>query len=168
MTDASTGPAEHAAGGGERILGIDYGTKRIGVAVGDTETRIALPLRMLPGRGDTTRDAVSAAALGEEEGAAAFVVGLPLNMGDNVPTDSPQTALTRRFAAELQRLSGKPVHLQDERLTSQAATEVLDAAGLAARSRRRKQLTDIIAAQKILQAYLDAPRTEGGAGTEEV
>lgn len=167
MTGASAGHPNGGGGSGQRILGIDYGTKRIGVAIGDTETRIALPLKMLPGRGEATRDAAATAALGAEEGAAAFVVGLPLNMGESFPTDSPQTALSRRFAAELGRLSGKPVHLQDERLSSQAAAEVLDAAGLAARSRRRKQLTDMIAAQKILQAYLDAPPPDGEEGREK-
>jgi len=138
------------------ILGVDYGVKRLGIAIADTELRIALPLRMVPGRNDATRDAVDVAGIGETEGAAAFVVGLPLNMREDGPTDSPQTTLTRRFAAELGRLSKKPVHFQDECLTTQAAEEVLDAAGIAARSRKRKLLTDIIAAQKILQAYLDA------------
>lgn len=135
-----------------RILGIDYGVRRIGTAIADAETRIATPLVLVAGRNDVTRDARNVADLGQEQGAETFVVGLPLNMDGS---DSEQTALTRRFAAELERLSKKPVHLQDERLSSAAAEDVLDDAGVPAR--KRKGLTDLIAAQKILQAYLDPP-----------
>lgn len=133
-----------------RIIGIDYGVKRIGIATGDGDTRIAMPLTTVDGRNDVTRDARAVADVGEREGAAEFVVGLPLNMDG---TDSDQTALTRRFAGELERLSKKVVHLHDERLSSFAAGEVMDEAGI--RGKGRKGLTDRIAAQKILQAFLD-------------
>jgi putative holliday junction resolvase len=136
-----------------KILGIDYGGKRIGVAIADLQTRIAMPLEVVAGRNEVTRDARSIADLGQRETAECFVVGLPLNMSDEGITDSSQTALTRRFAAELERLSGKPVHLQDERLTSYVAEGVLEEAGVS--RKKRKNLTDMIAAQKILQAYLD-------------
>ncbi|RIK63979.1 MAG: Holliday junction resolvase RuvX [Planctomycetota bacterium] len=134
-----------------RFIGIDYGVRRIGVAVADAETRIAVPLATLNGRNDVTRDARAMADLGEREAAGSFVVGLPLNMDGS---DSLQTTLTRRFAAELERLSGRPVHLHDERLSSFAAEGVMDEAGV--RTRDRKGLADRIAAQKILQAFLDA------------
>lgn len=134
-----------------RILGIDYGTRRIGIAIADRETRIATPLTTLDGRNDVTRDARAVADVATKENAAEFVVGLPLNMDD---TDSEQTALTRRFAAELERLSQRPVRLFDERLSSYAADAVMDDAGI--RHKGRKGLTDRIAAQKILQAYLDS------------
>lgn len=134
-----------------RILGIDYGLKRIGVAMADTESRIATPMTTLDGRNDVTRDARNVADLSPDEPVEAFVVGLPLNMDDS---EGPQAALSRRFAAELERLSGRPVHLHDERLSSFAAEEALDAAGL--RGGRRKDLIDRIAAQRILQTYLDA------------
>jgi putative holliday junction resolvase len=136
-----------------KILGIDYGGKRIGIAIADTQTRIAMPLSVVAGRNDVTRDAKNVADLGQVEDADCFVVGLPLNMSDDGETDSLQTSLTRRFAAELERLSRKPVHLQDERLSSYAAEEVLQEAGVS--QKKRKHLTDMIAAQKILQAYLD-------------
>lgn len=132
------------------ILGIDYGTKRIGIAIADLETKIATPLSTLQGRNEATRDARIVTDLGAAENAECFVVGLPVNMDG---TDSPQTTLTRRFITELGRLSKLPVHLQDERLSSFAAEEVLDIAGISAA--KRKGLTDRIAAQKILQAYLD-------------
>ncbi len=132
------------------ILGIDYGTKRIGIAIADLETKIATPFATLNGRNEATRDARIVTDLGTAENAECFVVGLPVNMDG---TDSPQTTLTRRFITELERLSKLPVHLQDERLSSFAAEEVLDIAGISAA--KRKGLTDRIAAQKILQAYLD-------------
>lgn len=139
-----------------RILGIDYGTRRIGVAFADSKSRIASPLTTVDACGDVTRDAKSVIGVGERESAEAYVVGLPLNMGQG---ESQQTALTRRFAAELARLSGKAVHLQDERLTTFAADEVLDQSDL--RRRKKKDLRDRIAAQKILQAYLDLPGQPG-------
>jgi len=135
----------------ERILGIDYGIRRIGLAIADIQSRIATPLATVAGRNDVTRDARTIADMAAKEEAAVLVVGLPLNMTSG---ESEQTALTRRFAAELSRLSGKPVHLQDERLTSAAAEEVLDVAQIP--SRKRKGLSDRIAAQKILQTWLDA------------
>jgi putative Holliday junction resolvase len=132
------------------ILGIDYGTKRIGIAIADRELKIAMPHSTLQGRHEATRDARIVTDLGAAENAECFVVGLPVNMDGS---DSPQTELTRRFAAELGRLSNLPVHLQDERLSSFAAEEVMEAAGV--RAAKRKDLLDRIAAQKILQAYLD-------------
>ncbi len=134
-----------------RILGIDYGIKRIGVATADTESRIATPMTTLDGRNDVTRDARNVADLSPDEPIGSFVVGLPLNMDDS---EGLQAELTRRFAAELERLSRRPVHLHDERLSSFAAEEALDSTGL--RGRRRTGLVDRIAAQKILQSYLDA------------
>jgi len=134
----------------QRVLGIDYGVRRIGTAVADTQTRIAMPDRVLDGRNDVTRDARNAADLGTVHGVDAFVVGLPISMDDR---ESDQTRLTRRFVGELARLSGKPVHLQDERLSSFAADEVLAEMGRSAK--RKPGLRDAIAAQKILQAWLD-------------
>lgn len=133
-----------------RIMGIDYGRRRIGLAIADLETRIAVPLATLEGRNDASRDARLVLDAAQGEGATLLVVGLPLNMDGS---DSEQTALTRSFAVELGRLGDVPVHLHDERLTSHAANEALDAAGI--RSRDRRGLTDRIAAQKILQSYLD-------------
>lgn len=139
-----------------KLLGIDYGSRRIGAATGDTQTRIALPLRVVASKGEPVQDAAAVAELARREGIDAFVVGLPLNMRDG--SDSRQTTLTRAFAAQLAEASRLPVHLQDERLTSYAAAEVLDEAGVPAKKRRG--LNDLIAAQKILQAYLDRPDSQ--------
>src|SRR5436190_9481501 len=111
----------------DRILGIDYGTRRIGVATADAQTRIATPLTAISSRNDPTRDAVSIIELAKREQADSIVVGLPLNMDG---TDSDQTRLTRRFAEELQRLSGLSIQLHDERLSSFAAQELLESAGI--------------------------------------
>lgn len=143
----------------ERVLGIDYGIRRIGAAVADVALRISMPLTTIEGRNDVTRDARAVSDLGTQENATAFIVGLPLNMTTG---ESEQTKLTRRFADELRRLSGKPVHLQDERLTSYAAQQVMDEAEVP--HRRRKGLADRIAAQKILQAWLDSPPPPDSAG----
>ena len=131
-------------------MGTDYGRRRIGTAIADLEIRIALPLTTVAGLNDAAGDARSVADLAMAEEAGRFVVGLPLNMDGS---ESDQTRLTRRFADELARLSGKPVELQDERLSSYAASELLDAAGV--RKRRRKDMIDQIAAQQILAAWLD-------------
>ncbi|MCB9851986.1 MAG: Holliday junction resolvase RuvX [Phycisphaerales bacterium] len=137
-----------------KFIGIDYGIKRIGLAHGDDDTRIAFPLDTIAGRNDVTRDARNVADRGEAEGAEAYVVGLPINMDDS---EGDQAALTRRFAGELDRLSGKRVHFQDERLSSAAAHEAMNVAGL--RGRKRKALTDQLAARQILQAYFDRDET---------
>lgn len=138
-----------------KILGIDYGIKRIGVAQADTDVRIAMPFTRIDGRNDVTRDARNVADLGAKEDADAFVIGLPISMNG---ADSPQTDLTRRFAAELERLSRRPVHLHDERLSSYAADEVLDEAG--AGRRKRREVRDQIAAAKILQSWLDTRKSD--------
>lgn len=136
------------------IVGIDYGRKRIGLAIADTESRIATPLTTVAGRNDATRDARNVVHSPQTAEVEAFVVGLPMNMNGS---DSDQTRFSRRFAAELGRLSGRPVHLQDERLSSYAATQLLDEAGVS--RRRQEELTDQIAAQQILQHWLDERET---------
>lgn len=138
------------------ILGIDYGGRRIGVATGDTSTRIALPLTTLAGRDEPTRDARIVADFAAQAGADAFVVGLPLNMDGSA---GPQAHAARRFASELERLSARPAYLHDERLSSVAANEALDAADV--QPRDRKSLIDRIAAQKILQSWFDAGSAAG-------
>ena len=142
----------------QRVLGIDYGTRRIGVAIADLETRVATPLTMIDGRNDVTRDASAIIKLANREQAAAIVVGLPLNMDGS---DSHQTDLTRSFADELIRLGEIPVHLHDERLSSFAAQELLDAGGID--PRKQKGRLDAVAAQRILQSFLDRDQPQRNA-----
>src|SRR5262249_23666795 len=106
-----------------RYLGIDYGTKRIGLAVSDDAGRIAMPVDVIAGTGDPLRDAQAVAAAAEDHEGEHFIVGLPLNMDG---TEGPQARLTRRFAGELARRSGRPVDFQDERLSSAAADSLIE------------------------------------------
>ena len=145
------------------LVGVDYGTRRIGLAIADPEVRLASPLLTLttPKRAEANagRDASGAAraAADAERVATAvaeyrptrYVVGLPLSMDG---TDSAQTRLTRAFAAALQTHTGVPVDLWDERLSSFQADELAESAGI--RKGQRKAARDALAALVILQSYL--------------
>lgn len=132
------------------FLGIDYGTKRIGLAVSNAEATIALPLATLQAGGDLPKNAAAVAAQASEHNVDEFVVGLPLNMDD---TEGDQAKLTRAFGAELARMTGLPVHYQDERLSSAGAEELLRPAELT--RKKKKARLDRIAAQVMLQSFLD-------------
>jgi putative Holliday junction resolvase len=139
-----------------RFLGIDYGTKRIGLAISDADATIASPLAVIVRQGgldEQVRDVLRAA---DEYGFEAAVLGLPLNMDGTV---GPQAELTRKFGAAFARISGKPVHEWDERLSSRGAEELFAGRQL---SRGQKKLRrDALAALIILQGYLDAHRPPG-------
>jgi putative Holliday junction resolvase len=134
------------------ILAFDFGERRIGVAVGERELRMAHPLTTIAAeRADQRFDAI--AALIAEWKPARLVVGLPLHLDD---TEHELTLRARRFARHLQGRFGLPVELVDERLTTRAAASLLHEAGLD--SRRQKPVRDQVAAQRILQAYFDEVR----------
>ena len=138
-------------GSGRTLLGFDYGTRHIGVAVGQELTGTSAPLVTLPSRNENPDwDAIS--RLIEEWQPAALVVGIPLNMDG---TEQPMTAAARRFARRLEGRYHLPVHLADERLSSVEAGRILhgrDADAGVRRSRRRREL-DEVAAHLILQTY---------------
>lgn len=133
------------------LLAFDFGTKRIGIAVGNTISHTARPLTTIDDEKTDTRFAVIAALLKEWE-PAALVVGLPCN-DDGTPHE--MTALSRRFANRLKGRFNLPTLLVDERYTSAAASSVLDEEGI--HGRKQKSLIDQYAAQQILQAYFDEP-----------
>jgi putative Holliday junction resolvase len=133
------------------LLAFDFGTRRIGIAVGNTISATARPLSTIDDEKNDTRFAVIAALLQEWQ-PAALVVGLPCN-DDGTPHE--MTALCRRFANRLKGRFGLPVLLVDERYTSAAASSVLDDEGI--HGRKQKSLIDQYAAQQILQAYFDEP-----------
>ncbi len=135
-----------------RYIAIDYGTKRIGLAVGDDDTRVATPADVVPGRNDPVADVAAVLKLVGEYAVDALVVGLPLNMDD---TEGDQAKLTRRFGTLLAERSGLPVHYQDERLSSFAADDALQGSELTSQQRKRQR--DKLAAAAILQAFLDEP-----------
>jgi putative Holliday junction resolvase len=133
------------------VLAFDFGMRRIGVAVGNTLTRIAHPLATIddddPGR---RFDAIG--ALVDEWQPGRLVVGLPLHADG---AEHAMTAKARAFAHELGRRFSLPIALEDERHTSEDARDTLSAAGRG--GRRDRALRERVAAQIILQAWLDRP-----------
>ncbi len=132
------------------IIGIDYGRKRLGIAVSDAGHKIATPLTIIERRG-AELDASAIRKVAEEHGATGIVVGLPLRT-DGKPSEMADEATA--FAEGIREQTGLPVEMWDERLsTAQAERAMLDAD--ISRARRKKSL-DKAAAQIILQSYLDA------------
>jgi putative holliday junction resolvase len=138
-------PAERAG----TILAFDFGTRRIGVAVGETTLGLAHPLATIDADSDDERLAAIAALVREWQ-PALLVVGLPMH-ADGTP--HAMTARAQKFARWLKVRFRLAVDLVDERYTTEAATTALVDAGVG--ERRHKPLRDQIAAQIILQAYLD-------------
>ncbi len=147
-----------------RILGIDYGSRRVGLAISDA---LGLAAHGLPTvENDSEEELLDALKriVGERE-VDEIVVGLPLNMDGS---EGDQAERSRSFADSLRAL-GRPVHLVDERLSTERAHRVMKSAGV--KHARRGRHADRLAAQFILQKYLDARRTqaadkgENGAGT---
>lgn len=132
-----------------RWAGIDYGTRRIGLALADPGGRFVSPAAVLPGAGSPAADARRVADWARENEVDAIVVGLPLNMDDS---EGPQAKLSRDFAAALSQAGVARVELFDERLTSFEADQLLSETG--ARGARRRKLRDAVAATVILTAYL--------------
>ncbi|MBI5919842.1 MAG: Holliday junction resolvase RuvX [Nitrosomonadales bacterium] len=135
------------------LLAFDFGEKRIGVASGNTLLKTAQPLTTIHSEKTDDRFAVIAKLLAEWQ-PTALVVGLPCHE-DGEP--HAMTALCRRFANRLKGRFKLPVILVDERYTSAAASEALNARGI--HGIRQKALLDQVAAQQILQAYFDEPTT---------
>ena len=143
-----------------RVLGIDYGARRVGLAVSDATGLLARPLTALdrsqtPGDGALVEAVLRAIAevTGDDEPVGAIVVGLPLRL-DGSPND--QTPRVQAFVARLAARTALPVVLQDERLSSHEAESRL--AVKEKDWRRRKQMLDAASAAVILQDYLDAQR----------
>jgi putative Holliday junction resolvase len=147
-----------------RILGIDAGERRIGLAISDPGGSFALPLDTIAADG---REFERLEALIAAEGVSDLVVGLPLSLSGEA---SAQTDRARAFAARVEKRFGLPVHLWDERLSSREA-ERLISRGREGQGRDRGRRgrggrpqgspdTDTVAASIILQAYLDSLRFE--------
>ncbi len=133
-----------------RILGIDYGRRRIGLALSDEDGILASPLPVFARGRSEDRDIVALKALIRSRAASTVVVGHPLHM------DGSHGEMAREaeaFADRIRREAGVPVELFDERLTSREADRVMIEANLP--RRRRKGLRDSLSAVLILQGYLD-------------
>ncbi len=150
----SDGPAQGAPGRSARVVAVDLGSRRIGVAVSDGEGRLAFPRPFIERCGDSEADRRAVAALVNEEDAAVLVVGLPLSL------DGRRRAAARAASDEASRLeallapSGVRVETFDERLTTVTATQALAGAGKGSRDRRAS--VDSAAATVLLQAWLEA------------
>lgn len=142
-----------------RYLALDVGAKRIGVAVSDELGLTAQPVLTLERRRHTREDLRSLGRLARRFGVAGIVVGNPLHLSGE---PSPRSAKTEALAAELGELTGLPIHLWDERLTTEEAHQVLYEAGHARQDHRR--IVDQVAATLILQSFLDdQERKRGGS-----
>ena len=142
-------------------LGIDHGTKRIGVAVGDTASGIAGPVTVI----DATHPDSALAEirqLAKDHEVDGIVVGWPINMDD---TEGPQGKLARQAAVEWAEATGMDVRMWDERLSSFEADQAL--AGHLTRKKRR-QRQDAIAAANILQDFLASGGPEGAPTPDEL
>ena len=137
-----------AADGG-RVLALDYGSRRIGVAVGDRATGLAFSRPALRRHG-VEADVAAVARLAGSEGAERVVLGLPLHAGGD---EGSQAALVRAFGERLAR-RGLEVAYHDERLTTWQAAQEIGARA----ARRRTGEVDSTAARLVLQDYLDASR----------
>ena len=133
------------------LLAFDFGTQRIGVAVGNTFSSSAQPLTTIDEEKNELRFAALATLIREWQ-PCALLVGLP---GNDDGTPHQMTALCRRFAKRLHGRFGLPTLWVDERYTSLAASEQLNKQGI--RGRQQKSLIDQYAAQQIMQAYFDEP-----------
>ena len=132
------------------VLGLDYGERRMGFAVSVPGAGLAVPLRTVAVDGE--RAAVEAVRqLCAETGAERIVLGLPLNMNGS---KGPMADKVQRFAERLRGTIGLPVELFDERLSTGLVERALLDADLS--RRKRKRVRDKLAAQVILQGYLDS------------
>ena len=141
-----------------RYLGIDHGSKRLGLAVGDTDMGLATPLKQLDSSGSPQGDAVQFRSLIEEYGVDAIVMGLPINMDG---TEGDQAKLVRRYGEALAKGLGLPLEFWDERLSSAAADSLLNEREELT-TKKRKARRDALAAKTILQGFLDHRRDEVG------
>lgn len=135
-----------------RILGLDLGSKRIGLALSDPELPIALPEGTYERKG-LAQDLRALKDLAVARGVTRVVVGLPIHMNGS---RGPEARAAEDFARRLAVETGLPVDLQDERWTSLEAHRALEATGHDARARRKH--VDAVAASLLLRAYLERRR----------
>ena len=135
-----------------RIMGLDYGSRTVGVAISD-ELLLTAQGKEIIRRKEENKLRRTLARIEElivEYGVTRIVLGLPLNMDE---TPSERSNLCLEFKDMIERRTGIPVDMWDERLTTVEADEIMNEAGI--KGRERKEYVDMIAAQIILQDYLD-------------
>ena len=141
----------------DRLMGIDLGTKTIGIALSDVERRLASPLETIARR-KFTLDAEAMLKLAAKYEVAVFVIGLPLNMDG---TEGPRSQATRAFVRALAAKTQIPFVYWDERMSTAAVTRELIAQDVS--RAKRAEVVDRMAAAYILQGALDRLRTIGAA-----
>ena len=132
-----------------RVLAVDPGTRRVGLALSDPSRTIATPLPAEPAEPEASLPE-RLAAIAKAKEAERIVVGLPRQLDG---TRGPAAAAAERLASRLRKESGLPVDMEDERLTTASAERSLIEAGV--RRERRKRVVDSVAAAILLQTYLD-------------
>lgn len=137
-----------------RYLGIDYGTKRVGLAISDGIGLTATPLEVVPRKELET----ALRRIGEEYDLEGVIMGLPTALGGH---EGESAEGARALAAEISALLGVDVEYVDERFTSRMAESALLEAGL--KRRERRETVDKVAAAIILQAFLDSRRSPGNS-----
>lgn len=135
-----------------RILGVDYGTVRIGLSLSDPGGILAHSMKVIQRQGDS-QAAREIADVVRDEKVGKIIVGLPLHMNGD---EGERARQCRAFARRLEKLTGVCTEMYDERLTSVQAERVLIAADVS--RKRRKQVVDAMAATLLLQGYLDGHR----------
>jgi putative Holliday junction resolvase len=144
-----------------RVLGVDPGSRRVGLAVSDEDGRLASPHGTIAG-GDVGRVAQALAAEAAQLEVQTVVIGLPLRL-DGSEGEAARRA--RQLAGRLAALCSLELVLWDERLTTKAAVRALSEAGV--RGKKQRERVDRVAAAFILQSYLDAEREREGHGTQD-
>jgi putative Holliday junction resolvase len=143
-----------------RILGLDVGERRVGVAISDPDERLAVPLRIVERR-DSGADVQAIVDIARAEQVEALVVGNPLSLSGKA---GPQARRVQAFARRVAEAAGLPLALCDERLTSVQAERATAVRARSAASRHVRRPTrapsDDVAAAIILQSYLDRRRSE--------
>lgn len=140
-----------------RVLGLDHGERRIGVAVSDATGTIATPHSVIDRRGRDVSEALRSVIA--EYDVERVVVGLPLQLSGEEGTSARSA---RAFADTVAEATGLPVALQDERFTTVTAEDALIEGGV--RRRERREVRDKVAAAVMLQGYLDSRRREDDDG----
>ena len=134
-----------------RIVGIDFGLKRIGIAISDPLRSFATPLEKIERTKNLEKDIEQLLSLLKDRGSIElFIIGLPLHMDGK---ESPMSTLARAFGEKLSELTKIPCEFVDERLTSKAAESLLSE--LSMNRKKRSQAVDVVSASLILQTYLD-------------
>jgi putative Holliday junction resolvase len=144
-----------------RVLGIDFGERRIGLALSDPTGTLATPLPTLKRRAGKRPPLKAIVEIVEANGVKAVVMGLPLTLAGE---ESDWTLAVREVGSSLAQRTGLPVHYVDERLTSVRAERAVRSLGLPKGKREEKGRIDAAAAVLILQSWLDMQESGGEGG----